>query len=167
MASFNRLLARVRRRAGALALPCTVISALVPVLALGPGAVSAVAAPLPGGLGPCVPGSCPNPYPSSISNGPFAGRDNGINIFVGNEFLVTGRAAEAEGRVVVLDGFTQAKEVGVSSIYNVGIAGVGSQVPRRTAPTSSPPAAASPSRPARAWSPRAAWSGTPARSPAP
>ncbi|MGV9264174.1 choice-of-anchor A family protein, partial [Kitasatospora sp. NPDC003701] len=129
MASFNRLLTRVRRRAGALALPCTVISALVPVLALGPGAVSAVAAPLPGGLGPCVPGSCPNPYPSSINNGPFAGRDNGINVFVGNEFLVTGRAAEAEGRVVVLDSFTQAKEAGVSSIYNVGIAGVGSRVP--------------------------------------
>ncbi|MFI9331006.1 choice-of-anchor A family protein [Kitasatospora sp. NPDC052868] len=129
MASFNRLLTRVRRRAGALALPCTVISALVPVLALGPGAVQAVAAPLPGGLGPCVPGSCPDPFPSSINNGPFAGRDNGVNIFVGNQFLVTGRAAEAEGRVVVLDGFTQAKEAGVSSIYNIGIAGVGSRVP--------------------------------------
>ncbi|MFF2041488.1 choice-of-anchor A family protein, partial [Kitasatospora sp. NPDC058170] len=129
MASFNRLLTRVRRRAGALALPCTVISALVPLIALGPGAVSAVAAPLPGGLGPCVPGSCPDPFPSSINNGPFAGRDNGINIFVGNQFLVTGRAAEAEGRVVVLDSFTQAKEAGVSSIYNIGIAGVGSRVP--------------------------------------
>ncbi|MFJ9949720.1 choice-of-anchor A family protein [Kitasatospora sp. NPDC091207] len=129
MASFNRLLTRVRRRAGALALPCTVISALVPVLALGPGTVPAVAAPLPGGLGPCVPGSCPDPYPSSIGNGPFAGRDNGINIFVGDTFRVTGRAAEAEGRVVVLDSFTQAKEAGVSSIYNVGIAGVGSRVP--------------------------------------
>ncbi|MGW2542159.1 choice-of-anchor A family protein, partial [Kitasatospora sp. NPDC001574] len=129
MASFNRLLSRVRRRAGALAVPCTVISALVPVLALGPGAVTAVAAPLPGGLGPCVPGDCPNPYPSSINNGPFAGRDNGINVFVGGDFLVTGRAAEAEGRVVVLNNFSQAKEVGVSSIYNVGIAGVGSRVP--------------------------------------
>ncbi|MFE6747173.1 choice-of-anchor A family protein [Kitasatospora purpeofusca] len=129
MASLNRLLARVRRRAGALAVPCTLVTALVPVLALGPGAVSAAAAPLPGGLGPCVPGSCPATYPTSINNGPFTGRDNGINVFVGGDFLVRGRAAEAEGRVVVLNAFDQAKEAGVSSIYNVGIAGVGSRVP--------------------------------------
>ncbi|MFI8245772.1 choice-of-anchor A family protein [Kitasatospora sp. NPDC085930] len=129
MSSFNRLLTRVRRRAGALALPCTVLSTLVPVLALGAGAVPAVAAPLPGGLGPCVPGSCPPSYPTSINNLPFTGRDNGINIFVGNQFQVAGRAAEAEGRVVVLDSFAQAKEAGVSSIYNIGIAGVGSRVP--------------------------------------
>ncbi|MFJ4669064.1 choice-of-anchor A family protein [Kitasatospora purpeofusca] len=129
MASLNRLLARVRRRAGALAVPCTLVTALVPVLALGPGAISAAAAPLPGGLGPCVPGSCPATYPTSINNGPFTGRDNGINVFVGGDFLVRGRAAEAEGRVVVLNAFDQAKESGVSSIYNVGIAGVGSRVP--------------------------------------
>ncbi|WP_328957376.1 choice-of-anchor A family protein [Kitasatospora purpeofusca] len=129
MASLNRLLARVRRRAGALAVPCTLVTALVPVLALGPGAVGAAAAPLPGGLGPCVPGSCPATYPTSINNLPFTGRDNGINVFVGGDFLVRGRAAEAEGRVVVLNAFDQAKEAGVSSIYNVGIAGVGSRVP--------------------------------------
>ncbi len=129
MASLNRLLTRVRRRAGALAVPCTLVSALVPVLALGTGASPAAAAPLPGGLGPCVPGSCPATYPSSINNQPFTGRDNGINVFVGGDFLVRGRAAEAEGRVVVLNAFDQAKESGVSSIYNVGIAGVGSRVP--------------------------------------
>ncbi|MFF2656450.1 SpaA isopeptide-forming pilin-related protein [Kitasatospora sp. NPDC058032] len=128
MASLNRLLARVRRKAVALALPCTIASALVPVLALGPGAVSAEAATLPGGLGPCVPGSCPEPFPP-INNGPFAGRDNGINIFVGSDFLVRGRAAEAEGRVVVLNDFDQAKDPGASSIYNIGIVGVGSRVP--------------------------------------
>ncbi|SDT78950.1 hypothetical protein SAMN05216371_5885 [Streptomyces sp. TLI_053] len=161
MASLNRLLARIRRRAGALAVPGTLVTALVPVLALGPGAVSAAAAPLPGGLGPCVPGSCPVTYPTSINNGPFAGRDNGINVFVGGDFLVRGRAAEAEGRVVVLNAYDQAKEAGVSSIYNVGIAGVGSRVPRRTAPTSSPPAPGSPSRAASPWWPRAASSATP------
>ncbi|MER7704671.1 choice-of-anchor A family protein, partial [Kitasatospora sp. NPDC097605] len=128
MARINRLFARVRRKAAALALPCTIVSALVPVLALGPGAVSAEAATLPGGLGPCVPGSCPDPFPP-INNGPFAGRDNGINIFVGSDFLVRGRAAEAEGRVVVLNDFDQSKDVGVSSIYNIGIVGVGSRVP--------------------------------------
>ncbi|MFE7562420.1 choice-of-anchor A family protein, partial [Kitasatospora sp. NPDC057500] len=128
MASLNRLLARVRRKAAALALPCTIVSALVPVLALGPGAVSAEAATLPGGLGPCIPGSCPDPFPP-ISNGPIAGRDNGINIFVGSDFLVRGRAAEAEGRVVVVHDFDQSKDVGASSIYNIGIVGAGSRVP--------------------------------------
>ncbi|MFF2349771.1 choice-of-anchor A family protein, partial [Kitasatospora sp. NPDC058115] len=128
MARFNRMFARVRRKAAALALPCTIVSALVPVLALGPGAVSAEAATLPGGLGPCVPGSCPDPFPP-ISNGPIAGRDNGINIFVGSDFLVRGRAAEAEGRVVVLHDFDQSKDVGASSIYNIGIVGAGSRVP--------------------------------------
>ncbi|NEE60582.1 hypothetical protein G3M55_90755, partial [Streptomyces sp. SID8455] len=68
---------------------------------LGPGAVPASAAPLPGGLGPCVPGDCPDPFPG-INNGPIAGRDNAINLFVGDDFLVRGSAAEAEGRVVVL-----------------------------------------------------------------
>ncbi|MER5354154.1 SpaA isopeptide-forming pilin-related protein [Kitasatospora sp. NPDC002551] len=128
MASLNRLFDRVRRKAAALALPCTIVSALVPVLALGPGAAPAAAATLPGGLGPCVPGSCPDPFPP-ISNGPIAGRDNGINIFVGSDFLVRGRAAEAEGRVVVLNTFDQAKDVGGSSIYNIGIVGAGSRVP--------------------------------------
>ncbi|MFE6871126.1 SpaA isopeptide-forming pilin-related protein [Kitasatospora sp. NPDC057692] len=128
MASLNRLFDRVRRKAVALALPCTIVSALVPVLALGPGAVPAAAATLPGGLGPCVPGSCPDPFPP-ISNGPIAGRDNGINIFVGSDFLVRGRAAEAEGRIVVVHDFDQSKDVGASSIYNIGIVGAGSRVP--------------------------------------
>lgn len=83
--------------------------------------------PLPGGLGPCVPGSCPGTYPP-VGNGAFAGRDNGINLFVGGSMRVTGSAAEAEGRVVVGGDFTQRKTAG-SSIYNVGVAGVGSRVP--------------------------------------
>ncbi|MFD0628837.1 choice-of-anchor A family protein [Streptomyces sanglieri] len=83
--------------------------------------------PLPGGLGPCIPGSCPDPFPE-INNGPIAGRDDAINVFVGNDFLVRGRAAEAEGRVVVLDEFDQNKDPSAGGLYNLGIAGVGSRV---------------------------------------
>ncbi|MCT2584587.1 choice-of-anchor A family protein [Actinophytocola sp. S1-96] len=89
---------------------------------------TAVADPLPGGLGPCVPGDCPDPFPP-VNNGPFAGRDNGINVFVGSDMLVRGGAAEAEGRVVVLGSFDLAKDAGGSALYNVGVAGVGSRVP--------------------------------------
>ncbi|MGV9312888.1 SpaA isopeptide-forming pilin-related protein [Streptomyces sp. NPDC003691] len=87
-------------------------------------------APLPGGLGPCIPGTppCPNPYPP-INNGPITGRDNNINIFAGGNFNVRERAAEAEGKVVVLGNFDQNKAAGGSSIYNIGIVGVGSRVP--------------------------------------
>lgn len=88
----------------------------------------AVAAPLPGGLGPCVGDACPGKYPP-VNNGPYAGRDNGINVYVGGDFQVREAAAEAEGRVVVLGDFNMAKRAGVSAIYNVGIAGVGSRVP--------------------------------------
>ncbi|MER0445951.1 choice-of-anchor A family protein [Streptomyces sp. Edi4] len=67
-------------------------------------------------------------YPDH-NNGPLAGRDNNINIFVGGDFLVRQAAAEAEGKVVVLGNFDQHKAAGVSQIYNVGVAGVGSRVP--------------------------------------
>ncbi|MBE1577443.1 choice-of-anchor A family protein [Amycolatopsis roodepoortensis] len=88
----------------------------------------AVAAPLPGGLGPCVGPACPTKYPP-VNNKDYAGRDNGINVYVGGEFQVREAAAEAEGRVVVLGDFDMAKRAGASSVYNVGIAGVGSRVP--------------------------------------
>lgn len=88
----------------------------------------AVAAPLPGGLGPCVGSACPGTYPP-VNNEDYAGRDNGINVYVGGEFQVREAAAEAEGRVVVLGNFDMAKREGASAIYNVGIAGVGSRVP--------------------------------------
>lgn len=97
------------------------------VLLALPAPWSAHADPLPGGLGPCVPGTCPGTYPP-VGNGSFAGRDNGVNVFVGDTMRVTGSAAEAEGRVVVGGDFTLRKTSG-SSIYNVGVAGVGSRVP--------------------------------------
>ncbi|WP_290063029.1 choice-of-anchor A family protein [Amycolatopsis solani] len=92
-----------------------------------PAGRSAAADPLPGGLGPCVPGTCPGTYPP-VGNGAFAGRDNAITVFAGGDMRVTGSAAEAEGRVVVGGDFTLRKTAG-SSIYNVGVAGVGSRVP--------------------------------------
>ncbi|WP_191984461.1 choice-of-anchor A family protein [Amycolatopsis eburnea] len=92
-----------------------------------PAGRPAAADPLPGGLGPCVPGTCPGTFPP-VGNGAFAGRDNAINVFAGGDMRVTGSAAEAEGRVVVGGDFTLRKTAG-SSIYNVGVAGVGSRVP--------------------------------------
>ncbi|MBB5117343.1 choice-of-anchor A family protein [Streptomyces eurocidicus] len=97
-------------------------------LAIMGTAVPAVAAPLPGGLGPCLPGDCPAVYPQ-VSNGPIAGRDDNINVFVGGDFRVRGRAAEAEGKVVTLGSFDMEKVSGVSRLYNIGVAGVGSRVP--------------------------------------
>ncbi|RFU82912.1 choice-of-anchor A family protein [Streptomyces triticagri] len=128
MKAITRRLTSWRARAGSTGLACAVLAGVVPVLTLGLGAGPAAAAPLPGGLGPCVPGDCPDPYPG-ISNGPIAGYDNGINIFVGDDFLVRGSAAEAEGRSVVLGDFDMNKAPGASSIYNIGLAGVGSRVP--------------------------------------
>ncbi|XEC32682.1 choice-of-anchor A family protein [Streptomyces fradiae] len=75
-----------------------------------------------------MPGSCPDPFPG-INNLDFAGRDKAINIFVGEDFLVRGSAAEAEGRVVVLDDFDMAKSASAGSTYNIGEVGVGSRVP--------------------------------------
>ncbi|MFI8434506.1 choice-of-anchor A family protein [Streptomyces sp. NPDC079020] len=120
---------RTRRpRAWAAGLAYAVAAASAPVIALGGTATTAVAAPLPGGLGPCVPGDCPDPYPP-INNGPIMGRDNGINIFTGGDYRVRDRAVEAEGRLVVLGDFDQNKSAAGSAIYNIGIVGVGSRVP--------------------------------------
>ncbi|MFG2218720.1 choice-of-anchor A family protein [Streptomyces sp. NPDC048685] len=127
MRSMTRRLSTLRSRTGATRTSCAVLAMAVPVLTFGLPAAPAVAAPLPGGLGPCIPGSCPDPFPE-INNGPIAGRDDAINVFVGNDFLVRGRAAEAEGRVVVLDDFDQNKDPAASGLYNLGIAGVGSRV---------------------------------------
>ncbi|MCX5073271.1 choice-of-anchor A family protein [Streptomyces sp. NBC_00513] len=100
-------------------------------LAAGSGGeqpVRALRAPLPGGLGPCVPGTCPNPFPQIGTGTRPVGTDNAVNIFVGGDFLVRERAAEAEGRVVVLGTFDQDKVAGASSAYNIGIVGAGSLV---------------------------------------
>ncbi|MEU2396249.1 choice-of-anchor A family protein, partial [Streptomyces sp. NPDC007369] len=92
-------------------------------------AAAALRAPLPGGLGPCLGSACPHPYPPIGSDGIAKGRDNGVNVFVGGDFHVRGRASEAEGRIVVLGSFDQDKSVGPDSRYNVGAVGAGSLVP--------------------------------------
>lgn len=120
--------ARRRRRAGTTGLACALALASVPALVLGPAAAPAAAATLPGGLGPCVggdPPGCPSPFPP-IDNGAVKGRDDAVNIYVGADYLVRGRAAEAEGRVVVLDDFDMNKAA--PGVYNIGEVGVGSKV---------------------------------------
>ncbi|MGW9435339.1 choice-of-anchor A family protein [Streptomyces sp. NPDC055607] len=114
---------RDRRRLALIAASTVAATALVGTLA-----VSGHADPLPGGLGPCLPGNCPATYPD-LNSGPVQYRDNNINIFVGGDFLVREAAAEAEGKVVVLGGFDMNKRVGASAVYNVGIVGAGSRVP--------------------------------------
>ncbi|MFF5716930.1 SpaA isopeptide-forming pilin-related protein [Streptomyces buecherae] len=128
MRPISERLAALRSRAGAAGVACAVVATAVPILTFGLSAPPAAAAPLPGGLGPCVPGSCPDPFPP-VNNDAFHGRDDAINIFVGDDFLVRGRAAEAEGRVVVLDSFDQNKDAVTGGLYNLGIVGVGSRVP--------------------------------------
>ncbi|WP_328968433.1 choice-of-anchor A family protein [Streptomyces sp. NBC_00239] len=105
-----------------------VLAGVTPVSAAfaAPAAVRA-AAPLPGGLGPCVPGDCPQTWPEPNNMDP-TGTDNAVNVFVGGDFRVRERAAEAEGKVVVMGGFDMAKAAAASSVYNIGIVGVGSQV---------------------------------------
>ncbi|MFJ9581425.1 choice-of-anchor A family protein [Streptomyces sp. NPDC101191] len=95
---------------------------------VGALATSAFAAPLPGGLGPCLPGSCPSPYPD-VHTSSAAGRDNNVNVFVGGDLLVREAASEAEGKVVVLGNVDMSKPVGAAQVYHVGVAGVGSRVP--------------------------------------
>ncbi|GAA3869582.1 hypothetical protein GCM10022243_38800 [Saccharothrix violaceirubra] len=95
------------------------------VLAATPG--TGVAAPLPGGLGPCVGDDCPDTYPP-VNNGAFTGRDDGVTVFVGGDFDAGVGAVESEGRIVVGGDFSLEKTTG-GTIYNIGIAGVGSRVP--------------------------------------
>lgn len=93
-------------------------------------AVMGFAKPLPGGLGPCIPGTCPDTSNVVPNNDPILGRDNGINMFVGGDWSVRGSAAEAEGKLVALGNFDMNKTSPPgSSVYNVGVVGVGTRVP--------------------------------------
>ncbi|MFE3583033.1 choice-of-anchor A family protein [Streptomyces vinaceus] len=120
-----------------------VLAAGVPTaLAAGPGAApgadrtahatasvrAALRAPLPDGLGPCVPGRCPDPFPQVDTGTTAKGYDDGVNIFVGGDFRVRARAAEAEGKVVVLGSFDQDKDAQAGQAYNIGVVGAGSLV---------------------------------------
>ncbi|MFI6032010.1 choice-of-anchor A family protein [Amycolatopsis magusensis] len=113
------------RRLALITASAAAASCLAVAIVVTPGAAAAT---LPGGLGPCAGDACPGKHPP-VNNGAFAGRDEGINVYVGGDFRVRGAAAEAEGKVVVLGAFDLAKRAGGSAVYNVGIAGVGSRVP--------------------------------------
>ncbi|MCX5404494.1 choice-of-anchor A family protein [Streptomyces sp. NBC_00335] len=114
-------------------------AALAAPAAPGPGgqqpaparqAAGALRAPLPGGLGPCLGARCPDPFPQIEVGTEPNGYDEGINIFVGADFLVRERAAEAEGKVVVLGNFDQNKNLAAAGgAYNLGVVGAGSLVP--------------------------------------
>ncbi|WNI29329.1 choice-of-anchor A family protein [Streptomyces sp. ITFR-6] len=103
----------------------TVAAAAAMVGAIAP---TAAADPLPGGLGPCLGEDCPTDW-NDPNNGPVVNHDSNINIYVGGDYLVREAAAEAEGKIVTLGRFDMSKRAGVSQIYNVGVAGVGSRVP--------------------------------------
>ncbi|MFC1418235.1 choice-of-anchor A family protein [Streptacidiphilus cavernicola] len=92
-------------------------------IAVALGSVSA--APLAPPLGACSGPDCPSPYPP-VNNGDFAGRDATINVFVGGDYLVRQRAAEAEGKIVTLGDLTIDKDGG--GVFNMAVAGVGSRV---------------------------------------
>src|SRR5690606_41606346 len=53
--------AALRSRLGRAGLACALVAGLAPALVVGAGSAPAQAAPLPAGLGPCVPGDCPAP----------------------------------------------------------------------------------------------------------
>ncbi|MEU6312149.1 choice-of-anchor A family protein [Streptomyces sp. NPDC047014] len=125
-----------RRWTVGLAIGAVLAAAGAPVAAAaaGPGGdrpAQVRRAPLPEGLGPCVPapgGTCPSPFPPIGSDGVIRGRDNAVNIFVGGDFRVRERVSEAEGRLVVLGSFDQNKS-GQDLRYNIGVVGAGSLVP--------------------------------------
>ncbi|MBC3841297.1 choice-of-anchor A family protein [Streptacidiphilus sp. 4-A2] len=101
------------------------IAAALAVTAPADGAVTGTG-PLEPPLGACSGPACPGTYPPP-DNGDFTGRDASINVFVGKDYSVRGRAAEVEGKVVTLRDFTVAKTGG--GAFNMGVVGVGSRVP--------------------------------------
>ena len=101
------------------------ITAALAVTGPADGAVTGTG-PLEPPLGACTGPACPGTYPPP-NNGDFAGRDASINVFVGANYRVQGRAAEVEGKVVTLGDLTVDKNGG--GAFNMAVVGVGSRVP--------------------------------------
>ncbi|WP_407990463.1 choice-of-anchor A family protein [Kitasatospora sp. CMC57] len=97
-------------------------AAVLPVATLS---VWVTAAPLSPPLGPCSGPDCPATW-LPPHNGNVSGRDATINVFVGGNYTVQGRAAEVEGKVVTLGDLTVDKTGG--GLFNMAVAGVGSRV---------------------------------------
>ncbi|MCX4752599.1 choice-of-anchor A family protein [Kitasatospora purpeofusca] len=112
-----------RRRTAVRAAVATAVAMLPLAAVLTVGS----AAPLTPPLGPCSGPDCPAVWPSPPNNGDFAGRDASITVFTGGNYLVAGRAAEAEGRIVTLGNFEINKSEG-GGAFNAGVVGVGSRV---------------------------------------
>lgn len=74
----------------------------------------------------CQGTQCPSPFPPPGTNQDQGHRDSAINVFAGGGITISEDAAEMEGRVVTGGDFTLNKTP--ASIFNVGKAGVGSQV---------------------------------------
>ncbi|MFF0409827.1 choice-of-anchor A family protein [Kitasatospora sp. NPDC004745] len=110
-----------RRRAARVAV-ATAVAALPLAAVLTVGS----AAPLAPPLGACTGPDCPATWPPP-NNGDFTGRDATINVFAGGDYTVTGRAAEAEGKIVALGNLTVDKSQG-GGAYNMGVVGVGSRI---------------------------------------
>ncbi|MEY9858939.1 choice-of-anchor A domain-containing protein [Catenulispora sp. GAS73] len=106
----------------------TLAAAALAAVSAAQGAVGPITgtSPLAPPLGACIGAQCPGTWPMP-HNGDFAGRDAAINIFSGANFSATGRAAEAEGKIVTLGDFTVDKAGG--GLFNAGVVGVGSRVP--------------------------------------
>ncbi|WP_344336032.1 choice-of-anchor A family protein, partial [Kitasatospora putterlickiae] len=111
---------RGRRNARIAAATAAAVLPLAAVLTVGS------AAPLAPPLGACSGPDCPATWPP-VNNGDFTGRDATITVFTGGSYLVTGRAAEAEGKIVTLGDFTVDKSQG-GGAFNAGVVGVGSRV---------------------------------------
>ncbi|GAA2837870.1 choice-of-anchor A family protein [Kitasatospora sp. CM 4170] len=103
------------------------VAAAVAALPMAAVLTAGSAAPLAPPLGACTGPDCPATWPTPPHNGDFAGRDATVNVFTGGDYTVTGRAAEAEGRIVVLGDLTVEKSQG-GGAFNMGVVGVGSRV---------------------------------------
>ncbi|GHF59555.1 hypothetical protein GCM10010218_46380 [Streptomyces mashuensis] len=116
-----------RRRPGSTAWRRTALAGATCATVLAGLVLPAGATPLPGGLGPCLPGSCPTGHPAA-GTGAFAGRDDNVNVFTGGDFRVRGTARAAEGRVVALGAF-DLRTTGGDGRYSVGNTGSGTRTP--------------------------------------
>ncbi|MFB7378747.1 choice-of-anchor A family protein [Kitasatospora purpeofusca] len=103
------------------------VATAVAMLPLAAVLTAGSAAPLTPPLGPCSGPDCPAVWPTPPHNGDFPGRDASINVFTGGNYLVAGRAAEAEGKIVTLGNFEINKSEG-GGAFNAGVVGVGSRV---------------------------------------
>ncbi|MFJ2298943.1 DUF5979 domain-containing protein [Oerskovia paurometabola] len=115
------------RRAGtpfgrAVAAATAAVLALTGAVALGAGPLAAPASAAPKAQLPQCP--APGEMPG-IGNLP-AFTDSNIAVYAGGDYSATGTAAESEGLLVVMGDATFDKAAG--GIYNVGSAGVGSQI---------------------------------------